>query len=116
MVPKTKLRLLDQDMQRPRLLCASREACLGFGKSSWGRHETSLLVALAISASASQDPPTPSREITAADVAAAQTLLDQIKGLRRRIQPKACGILAYSPEDCTIKKTDPHIRQVLQHL
>jgi hypothetical protein len=53
------------------------------------------------------------RLITQADIAAAQTLLGQIKpACDSGSNNKACGILAYSPEDCTAKRTDPHIRQV----
>jgi len=77
--------------------------------------KSTLVAALAISvvAIAGQGAAQQGRLITADDIAAAQTLLDQIKpACDAGSDKRACGILAYSPEDCTIKKTDPHTRQV----
>jgi len=53
------------------------------------------------------------RPITREDIAAAQALFDQINvACAAGSKSKACGVLAYSPENCAAKKTDVHTRQV----
>jgi hypothetical protein len=74
-----------------------------------------LVPALAFGVFAVVGPASPQqgRQITADDVAAAQALLDQIKpACDAGSDNKACGILAYSPVDCSAKKTDAHMRQI----
>jgi hypothetical protein len=53
------------------------------------------------------------RLVTQQDIEAAQALYQQMKPACSGGSPnKACGVLAYSPEDCSAKKKDAHIRQV----
>ena len=53
------------------------------------------------------------RPITQQDIATAQALYEQMKPACAGGSPKkACGVLAYSPEDCDGKEKDAHIRQV----
>src|SRR5262245_49473708 len=55
----------------------------------------------------------PGRPVTQEDIAAAQALFDQMKSACTEGSGKrSCGVLVYSPEDCTAKKKDGHVRQV----
>jgi hypothetical protein len=72
-----------------------------------------LALATALVAIASPAEGQQGRPITQQDVEAAQTLYEQMKPACAGGSPnKACGVLAYSPEDCSAKKKDAHIRQV----
>jgi hypothetical protein len=77
--------------------------------------KTTRFVALAMSVVAIAGPAAAQqgRPITREDVAAAQALFDQINvACAAGSKNKACGVLAYSPEDCAAKRTDVHTRQI----
>jgi hypothetical protein len=77
--------------------------------------KTTLFVALATSFIAIPGPVAAQqgRLITQADIAAAHTLFDQINvACAAGSKNKACGVLAYSPENCAAKRTDVHTRQI----
>lgn len=67
-----------------------------------------LIAAIAGTALAQQG-----RPITQEDVQAAQALFAQLKpACIEGSTKRACGVLAYAPEDCSAKKKDAHIRHV----
>ena len=53
------------------------------------------------------------RPVTQEEIATAQALFEQMQGAcAAGSKNKACGVLVYSPKDCTAKKKDGHSRQI----
>jgi hypothetical protein len=62
---------------------------------------------------ASAQPPQPGQPVTKEQIATAQALFSQMdSACSAGSKNKACGVLVYSPEDCTARKKDGHVRQV----